>query len=67
MDVQHVPGRINVIADRLSCWWEGQAPQEGEGDGWTVSLDRDKTVGLTNDILLTHDSGSNEQIDALKA
>ena len=66
VDVRHVPGKINVVADGLSRRWEGQEPQEGEGDSWTVNPDRDETVGLTNDVLLTLDTGSNEQIKALR-
>ena len=66
VDVHHVPGKINVVVDGLSRWWEGQEPQEAEGDSWTVNPDRDKMVGLTNDVLLTLNTGSNEQIEALR-
>jgi hypothetical protein len=61
-----VPGRINVIADRLSHQWEGQEPQEGDGNSWTMNPDRDEVVGLVNNILLMLDTGSNEQIEALR-
>jgi hypothetical protein len=66
VDVCHVPRKINVVADGLSCRWEGQEPQEGEGNSWTVNPDRDETVGLTNDVLLTLNTESNEQIEALR-
>jgi hypothetical protein len=70
--MQHMPRRINIVADGLNCWWEGQGPQEGNGDSGTVNPDRDKVVGLVNNILLTHNLGSNEHlfvevIDAITA
>jgi hypothetical protein len=61
-----MPGRINVIADGLSRQWEGQEPQEGDSNSWTVNPDRDKAVGLVNDVLLMLDTGSNKQIKALR-
>jgi hypothetical protein len=66
VDVRHVPGKINIIADGLSCQWEGQELQEGDSDSWTMNPDRDKMVGLANDILLTHNAGTSQQINALK-
>lgn len=41
VDVRHVPGKLNVIADGLSRQWEGQPRDEGMEDGstWTVSED----------------------------
>jgi len=56
IDVRHVPGKLNVIADGLSRQWEGQ-PRNAElqdGSTWTVSEDWEAATGLVNDILLTN-------------
>jgi hypothetical protein len=55
IDVQHIPGKANVVADGLSCQWEDQPEQEEDGHEWTVNQDRDEMVGLTNDTLLMQD------------
>jgi len=38
IDVRHVPGKLNVIADGLSRQWEGQPRNIGllDGSDWTV-------------------------------
>jgi hypothetical protein len=51
VDVQHVPGRINVVADGISRKWEGLPRQAGDGSEWTVSEDWEASMGLINDIL----------------
>jgi transposase InsO family protein len=66
IDVRHVPGKINVVADGLSRQWEGQPAQGGDGSDWTVNPDRDEEIGLVNDILITLDAGTQEQTAALK-
>jgi hypothetical protein len=55
VDVHHVPGKLNVIADGLSRQWEGQPRDAGLQDGseWTVSEDWEANSGLVNDILCT--------------
>jgi hypothetical protein len=55
VDVRHVPGKLNVIADWLSRQWEGQPRDAGLQDGseWTVSKDWEANSGLVNDILCT--------------
>ncbi|KAG2101611.1 uncharacterized protein F5147DRAFT_581531, partial [Suillus discolor] len=55
MNVRHVPGKLNVIADGLSRQWEGQPRDAGLNNRseWTVSEDWEANSGLTNDILLT--------------
>jgi hypothetical protein len=60
IDIRHVLGKINVVADGLSHQWKGQDPKELKGDGsqWTVNSDRDEEVGLTNDILATFAEGT---------
>jgi hypothetical protein len=55
-----------VVADGLSCQWEDQPDQEEDGCEWTVNPDRDKTVGLMNNILLTQDQELKKQVQALK-
>jgi RNase H-like domain found in reverse transcriptase len=66
VDVRHVLGKINVVADGLSQQWEGQTPLESDGSNWTINPDTDKTIRITNDILATLDAGSHNQIAALK-
>jgi hypothetical protein len=51
VDIRHVPGKLNVIADSLSHKWEGIAPTPGDGSEWTVSENWEARTGLTNDIM----------------
>ena len=51
VDVRHVSGKINVIADGISQKWEGLPRQVGDGSKWTVCEDWEETTGLVNDIL----------------
>jgi hypothetical protein len=53
VDVRHVPGKLNVIVDRLSRQWEGQPRDIGllDGSEWTVSEDWEANMGLINDLL----------------
>src|SRR6267154_4233092 len=55
VDVRHVPGKLNVIADGLSRQWEGQPRDIGllDGSDWTVSEDWEARSGLVNDILFS--------------
>jgi RNase H-like domain found in reverse transcriptase len=66
VDIRHMPGKINVVADRLSQQWEGHTPLESDRSNWTVNPDTDETIGLTNDILATLEAGSHKQVTALK-
>jgi hypothetical protein len=66
IDVRHIPGKVNVVVDGLSRKWEDQPEQEEDGSEWMVNPDRDKAVGLTNDILLTQEQEVKEQVQALK-
>jgi hypothetical protein len=50
IDVRHVPGRVNVVADGLSRANEGLPKEEGDGSQWTVSEDWETTTGLSHDI-----------------
>ena len=51
IDVRHVPGKINVVADAISQKWEGKPRELGDSSEWTVSKDWDANIGLENDIL----------------
>ena len=55
IDIRHVPGRINVVADGLSRACEGAPHEEGDGSQWMVSEDWEVTTGLTHDIFLLTD------------
>jgi transposase InsO family protein len=66
IDVRHVLGKINVVADGLSRQWEGRQPTGEDGSEWTVNPDRDEQVGLTNDILLTLQEANEEQVGTLR-
>ena len=62
IDVRHVPGRINVVADGLSRANEGLPKEEGDGSQWTVSEDWEATAGLTHDIFYTTDPAAPEVV-----
>ena len=62
VDVRHVPGHINVVADRLSRAAEGAPREEGDGSEWTVSEDWEATTGLTHDLFQVSDAGSKEML-----
>jgi RNase H-like domain found in reverse transcriptase len=66
IDVCHVPGKINVVVDGLSRQWEGQLAGREDGGNWTVNPDRDEQTGLINDVLLTLEGTTQEQVEALK-
>ena len=53
IDIRHVPGRLNVVADGLSRANEGAEHEEGDGSEWTVSEDWEANTGLTHDIFHT--------------
>lgn len=52
IDVRHVPGRINVVANGLSRANEGLPNEGNDSSQWTVSEDWETTTGLTHDIFL---------------
>ena len=60
IDVRHVPGRVNVVADGLSRANEGLPNEDGDGSEWTVSEDWESTTGLTHDIFYTTDPSTPE-------
>lgn len=59
IDVRHVPGKINMVADGISWKWEGKPRELGDGSEWTVSKHWVANIGLENDILhVTTDNAS---------
>ena len=60
IDIRHVPGRSNVVADGLSRACEGTYNEEGDGSEWTVSEDWESNIGLTHDIFRLSDAGTSE-------
>ena len=55
IDVRHVPGRINVVADGLSRACEGLPNEENDSSHWTVSEDWEAATGLMHDVFLLTD------------
>jgi len=51
IDVQHMPGCINVVADGLSRAAEGTPHEEGDSSECTISEDWEATTGLMHDLL----------------
>jgi hypothetical protein len=60
IDVRHVPGRVNLVADGLSRANEGLPNEENDGSQWTVSEDWESSTGLTHDIFYITDPASPE-------
>lgn len=55
VDVRHVPGKVNVVADGISRSAEDIPRLEGVGSGWSVSKDWETLRGLVHDIFLAYD------------
>jgi len=60
VDVRHIPGHINIMADGLSRAAEGTPQEEGDGSEWTVSEDWEATAGLNHDLFHMADVSSAE-------
>lgn len=60
MDVRHVPGHINVVADGLSRAVEG-TPWEDSSE-WMVSEDWEVMTELTHNLSHIADAGSEEML-----
>ncbi|TFY74871.1 hypothetical protein EWM64_g9142, partial [Hericium alpestre] len=56
IDVKHVPGRLNVVADGLSRKAEGLPHTEADGSEWTVNEDWESSQGLVCDVLALTDA-----------
>jgi transposase InsO family protein len=54
VDVKHIPGRTNVVADTGSRVGEARDREEdgSDGSGWDVSEDWENMSGLVNDVML---------------
>ncbi|TEB28851.1 hypothetical protein FA13DRAFT_1632806, partial [Coprinellus micaceus] len=50
VEVRHVPGKTNVVADGLSRANEGRENEEGDGSEWTVPEDWEAVTGLAYDM-----------------
>ena len=48
--VRHVPGCLNVVADRLSRQWDNMEHTDDDGSAWTVSPEPEVQSGLINDL-----------------
>ena len=62
IDVRHVPGRINLVADGLSRANEGLPKEENDGSQWLVSEDWETSAGLTHDVFYITDPSTPEVI-----
>jgi hypothetical protein len=65
VDVRHVPGRANLVADGSSRANEGLPNEEDDGSLWSVSEDWEATTGLTHDIFYLTNPASPE-VDQLR-
>ena len=62
IDVRHVPGRVNLVADGLSRANEGLPKEENDGSQWSVSEDWETSAGLTHDVFYITDPSTPEVI-----
>src|ERR1700685_3557665 len=51
IDIRHVPGKLNVVANGISQKWERRPRNLGDSSEWTVNEDWDTNMGLVNDVL----------------
>ncbi|TFY74308.1 hypothetical protein EWM64_g9704 [Hericium alpestre] len=51
IDVKHLPGKLNVVADGLSRKGEGLPHEAGDGSDWMVNKDWEASRGLVNDVM----------------
>ena len=50
-NVHHRPGRLNTVADSLSCKYVNVPYEDGDGHKWTVSENLEAWTGLVNNIM----------------
>ena len=53
VDIRHIPGKLNVVANGLSRASEGTENEGGDGSEWMVSEDWEASVRLTHDVFHT--------------
>jgi len=59
VNIRHVPGHINVVADGLSRAAKGTPQEEGDSSEWTVSEDWEAIAGLMHDLF--HVAGADSE------
>ena len=62
IDVRHIPGKSNVVADGLSRQLEGAPRTETDGSTWTVCEDWEANEGIINDVFAVGESVVEEQL-----
>ena len=65
VDVRHIPGKLNVVADGLSRMWEGTERTAGDGSEWTVNEDWESARGLVNDVFGVTGGDDDEELSKL--
>ncbi|VDC07025.1 unnamed protein product [Peniophora sp. CBMAI 1063] len=56
VDVRHIPGKINLVADGMSRQFENQPRIAGDGSEWDVCEDWESATGLAFDVFRVEDS-----------
>ena len=59
VDVHHIPGRIDVVGDRLSSQDEDQPHVDSDSSSWSVAPDWEDARGLKYDLFSVMDANSN--------
>ncbi|KAL1946364.1 hypothetical protein VTO73DRAFT_15491 [Trametes versicolor] len=66
VDIKHIPGKHNGVADGLSRVGEGAEREAGDGSDWTVCEDWEAMTGIVNDLFqVTSVSEEEDDVDAL--
>ncbi|OJT14657.1 Retrovirus-related Pol polyprotein from transposon opus [Trametes pubescens] len=66
IDIRHIPGKLNTVADALSRVGENASRSEGDGSERTVCEDWESNTSLVNDIFqVTDDTTDMDEVDAL--
>ena len=58
IDVCHIAGKINIVADGISHMHEGVPRAQGDGSDWTVCEDWETQSGLVNNIFQVTDNAA---------
>ncbi|RDX46165.1 hypothetical protein OH76DRAFT_1356558, partial [Lentinus brumalis] len=62
VDVRHIPGKSNVVADGLSRQREGAPRTDNDGSRWTVCEDWEADAGIVNDIFQVNDDPCDDSL-----